>query len=138
VVSGSWARRRFETILFVGFGVAALLLAASGIFAVLAYAVEARRREFGIRIALGARAGRIVWHVLREGMAFPVAGLVAGVGLAIAFTRALQSSLYETSPLEPRVFAGMAVVLLISAALACLVPAWRATRANPVEALRSE
>jgi putative ABC transport system permease protein len=138
VLEGSWARRRFDAGLFGGFGLVALLLAASGIFAVLAYSVETRRREFGIRIALGARRGRLIWHVLREGLAFPVVGVVAGLGAAVAFTRVLQSSLYETSAQDPRVFALMAVVLLAVSAAACLGPAWRATRADPIESLRAE
>jgi putative ABC transport system permease protein len=138
IVSGSWARHRFDAILFGGFGVAALVLAASGIFAVLAYAVANRTREFGIRIALGADAGRVVWHVLREGMSFPLAGLVAGFGASLAVTRLLQSSLYEISPQEPRVLVSTAAILVVVAALACLVPAWRATRLDPMEALRAD
>lgn len=138
LVSGSWARHRFDAILFGGFGIAALLLAASGIFAVLAYAVASRTREFGIRIALGANPARVIRHVLREGMVFPFVGLLAGIVASVAFTRVLRSSLYEISPVEPRVFVGMAVLLLAVAAAACLGPAWRATRADPIEALRSE
>ncbi len=134
----SWARQRLDTALFSGFGLAALGLAASGIFAVLAYSVSTRRREFGIRIALGARSGRIVRLVLGEGMAFPIAGLFIGLAASLALTRLLQASLYETSPLEPRVFFSMAGVLLVAALLASLIPAWRATKADPVESLRAE
>ena len=134
----SWARQRLDTALFSGFGVAALGLAASGIFAVLAYSVSTRRREFGIRIALGARSSRIVRLVLGEGMAFPIAGLFIGLAASLALTRLLQASLYETSPLEPRVFFSMAGVLLVAALLASLIPAWRATQADPVESLRAE
>ena len=138
LVDGSWARRRFDTVLFSGFGLVALVLAATGIFAVLAYSVERRRREFGIRIALGAGRGRVIRHVLREGLAFPVVGILAGFVAAVAFTRVMQSSLYETSAKEPRVFAVISIVLLAAAALACLGPAWRATRADPIESLRAE
>jgi putative ABC transport system permease protein len=138
VVTGSWARNRFDAILFSGFGVAALLLAASGIFAVLAHAVAGRTREFGIRVALGANARRVLWHVLREGMAFPVAGMLVGVAASLAITRLLQSSLYEVSPWEPGVFVATTALLLVIAAAACLVPAWRATRVDPMEALRAE
>jgi putative ABC transport system permease protein len=137
-VTESWARHRFDAILFGGFGVAALLLAATGIFAVLAHAVASRTHEFGIRIALGANPARVVWHVLRQGMVFPVMGLLAGVAAAVAFTRLLRSSLYEISPLEPRVFFAMSLLLLAVAACACLWPAWRATRVDPIEALRTE
>jgi putative ABC transport system permease protein len=138
VVSNSWARRRFDATLFAGFGIAALLLATSGIFAVLAHSVASRRREFGIRIALGAHADRVVWQVLQEGMAFPIVGLAIGLGAAVWLTRVLQSLLFETSPQEPRVFGLVISVLLLASALACLGPAWRATRADPIEALRSE
>lgn len=138
IISGSWARHRFDALLFGGFAVAALLLAASGVFVVLSYAVAARTREFGVRIALGANAGRVLWHVLREGMAFPIAGLVTGLAASIAVTRLLQSSLYEISAQEPRVLVGTALLLLVVAAAACLIPAWRATRVGPMEALRAD
>jgi putative ABC transport system permease protein len=138
VVRGSWARSRFDAFLFGGFGVAAMLLAASGIFAVLAYAVATRTREFGIRIALGAQPARVVRTVLAEGLVFPVCGLVAGIAMSVGLTRVLRASLYEVSPVEPRVLLEMAGLLLAVAAAACLAPAWRAARADPIEALRSE
>ena len=138
VVSASWARHRFDAMLFGGFGIAALLLAASGIFAVLSYAVATRGREFGIRMALGATPSRVVRHVVREGMVFPVTGLALGVLASLVVTRILQSSLYGVSPHEPRVFVGTAALLAIVAAAACLLPAWRATRVDPSEALRSD
>ncbi len=138
IIGGSWARNRFDAMLFGSFGIAALALAASGIFAVLAYAVASRTREFGIRIALGGSMRRVLWHVLREGMSFPLAGLAIGVTLSLAVTRLLQSSLYGVSPQEPRVFVGTAALLIAVMAAACLVPAWRATRADPMEALRAE
>ena len=138
LVSESWARHRFDAILFGALGVAALLLASSGIFAVLAYAVAIRNREFGIRIALGATPARVVRQVLREGMVFPVVGLLGGLAAAVMLTRVLRSSLYEVSPLEPAVLLWTSGVLLAVAASACLVPAWRATRADPIEALRAE
>jgi ABC-type antimicrobial peptide transport system permease subunit len=138
LVRGSWARHRFDAMLFGGFGIAALLLAASGIFAVMAYSVAMRSREFGIRIALGADRARVVRHVLREGMVFPLVGVLTGTAASLASTRVLRSSLYEISPLEPKVLVAMAALLLAVAAVACLGPAWRASRADPIEALRSE
>ena len=138
LLRGSWARQRRDTALFSGFGLTALGLAASGIFAVLAYSVGTRRREFGIRIALGARSSGIVRLVLFEGMAFPIAGLIVGLGASLALSRVLQLSLYETSPLDPSVFLSMSALLVAAAAAAGLIPAWRATRADPVESLRSE
>ena len=138
VVSASWARNRFDALLFGGFGVAALLLAASGIYAVLSYAVASRTREFGVRIALGANAGRVLGDVLREGMAWPLAGVLTGVAASLAVTRLLQASLYETSPQDPRVYLGTAALLVLVAAAACVLPAWRATRIDAMEALRAE
>jgi putative ABC transport system permease protein len=138
IVRGSWARNRFDALLFGGFGLAAILLAASGIYAVLAYAVATRTREFGIRIALGAGTLRVLRNVLLEGVAFPIAGLAVGLAASLAISRVLQSTLYDVSPQDPRVFAGTAVLLLLVAIAACLVPAWRATRADPMEALRAE
>jgi putative ABC transport system permease protein len=138
VVRGSWARRRFDAILFGAFGTAALLLAGSGIFAVLAHAVANRRREFGIRSALGAQPRTVVWHVVREGMAFPLVGMLLGVIVSIAVTRLLQSTLYGISPRDPGVFATSIAVLMVAAASACLIPALRATRVDPTEAMRAD
>jgi putative ABC transport system permease protein len=138
LVNGSWARHRFDAILFGGFGIMALLLAASGIFAVLAYAVGTRTREFGIRIALGARRRVVMGLVIREGMAFPIAGLLIGAAAALAGTRVLAASLYGISPTEPSVFLGTALLLLGVAVMACAIPAWRATRVDPIEALRAD
>jgi putative ABC transport system permease protein len=138
IVHGSRALHRAGALLFGAFGVAALLLAASGIFAVVAYAVASRTREFGVRIALGAGRGSVVRLVLGEGLAFPVAGLLVGVAAAVAATRVLRSVLYEVSPLEPRVFGATLALLLAAAVAACAVPAWRATRADPMEAIRTE
>jgi ABC-type antimicrobial peptide transport system permease subunit len=133
LVNGSWARHRFDAMLFGGFGITALLLAASGIFAVLAYTVGTRTREFGIRIALGVLA-----LVIREGIGFPIAGLVVGAVIALATTRVLASSLYGITPLEPGIFAGTAALLVVVAIIACLLPAWRATRVDPTVALRAD
>jgi putative ABC transport system permease protein len=138
VASSSWARHRFDAVLFGAFGTAALGLAASGIFAVLAYAIADRTREFGIRLALGAQSSNVVRLVIREGLAFPAAGLVLGAAAALAATRVLQSSLYGISAAEPRVYVGTATLLLLVAIAACLVPAWRATRVDPMVALRAE
>jgi putative ABC transport system permease protein len=138
LVDGSWARHRFDAILFGGFAIVALLLAASGIFAVLAHAVGNRTREFGIRIALGAHPTDVIRQVLREGLAFPIVGLIAGVLGALALSRMLQSSIYDASPFDPAVLSGTVGLLLVVAIVACLVPAMRATRADPVTALRGE
>jgi putative ABC transport system permease protein len=116
--------------------VAALLLATNGIFAVLAHAVGGRTRKFGIRVALGANARRVLWHMLREGMAFPVAGMLVGVAASLA-TRLLQSSLYELTVGAARVRRDDGPPLVVAAA-ACLVPSAAANRVDPTEALRAE
>lgn len=138
IVYGSHALHRSGAILFGAFGVAALLLAASGIFAVLAHAVAVRTREFGVRIALGAEAANIMSLVMREGLAYPSIGLFVGVVASLAVTRVFRAALYEVSPLEPSVFAATVLLLLVSAVTACAVPAWRATRADPIQAMRAE
>jgi putative ABC transport system permease protein len=138
VVTNSWARHQFDALLFSGFGIVALLLAASGIFAVLSYAVATRAREFEIRMALGANSRRVVLQVVREGMVFPLLGLGVGIVASLGVTRLLQSSLYAVSPKDPRVFGATTALLAAVAILACLIPAWRATRVAPSEALRSD
>jgi putative ABC transport system permease protein len=138
VVNASWARHRFDAILFGGFGVAALLLAGSGVFAVLAYTVAQRTREFGVRIALGARPGAVMGLVLKEGMVFPVLGSLVGTLASAGAARLLRASLYQVSPVDPGVYLQTALLLVAVAAGACLVPAWRATRADPMEVLRAE
>ena len=100
--------------------------------------METRRREFGIRIALGASSRPLLGSVVREGLAFPVAGLSAGLAVSIAASRALEASLFGTAPRDVRVLAVVAAILLAASVLACLSPAWRATRADPVQALRAE
>lgn len=137
-IGGSWARHRFDAVLFTVFGAAALLLAALGIYAVVAYAVSRRTREMGIRIALGARPESVVRLVVREGLTFPVAGLTIGVAGALAMTRLLQSELYGIGATDVRVFGVTAALLVGVSALACVVPAIRATRADPLEVLRAE
>jgi putative ABC transport system permease protein len=137
-IGGSWARHRFDAILFAAFGIAALLLAAVGTFAVVSYAVAQRTREMGIRLALGARPESVVRLVLREGLIFPVTGLVVGIAGAIIMTKLLQSQLYGIAASDVRVYFVTAALLFATAALACLVPAVRATRADPLDALRAE
>jgi putative ABC transport system permease protein len=137
-LGGSWSKQRFNALLLGGFAAVALLLAASGIYGVVAYAVSQRTREMGIRLALGATPGAVLGLVVREGMALPLAGMVAGSAAALGLTRALRASLYEVTPTDPGVFGATLGLMLLVAALACLVPGRRATRADPLEALRAE
>ena len=137
-VGGSWARHRFDAGLFTVFGAAALLLAAAGTYSVVSYAVARRTREMGIRLALGARPSAIMQLVVLEGLTFPIVGLVAGAGGALTLTPLLRASLYGIGPTDFSVFGLTTALLLGVSALACIVPALRATRADPIEALRAE
>jgi ABC-type antimicrobial peptide transport system permease subunit len=117
---------------------AALLLAVVGVYGVKSYVVACRTREIGIRMALGATRGDVVWLVLREGMTLTVAGVVLGLGLALATGRVVASMLYQVSPADPLVFALAPLLLAAAAMLAAFVPARRATRVAPASALRGE
>lgn len=138
VLADSLARRRFSIQLMAVFAAIAALLAAIGIYGVLAYLVDQRRRELGIRMALGAGASDVVGLVLRQG-SLPVGiGLVCGIAGAFAMTGYLKSLLYEVSTTDPLVFSGISLSLIVVALLAMSVPAYRATRVDPLEALRHE
>jgi len=138
MLADSLARQRFSIQLMAVFAAIAALLAAIGIYGVLAYLVDQRRRELGIRMALGARAGDVVGLVLRQG-SLPVGiGLLCGIGGAFAMTWYLKSLLYDVSTTDPLVFSGISVGLVLVSLLAMSVPAYRATRVDPLEALRYE
>lgn len=132
------ARDRFSTVLLGVFGALALALAAVGIYGVMAFSVAGRTREMGLRMAIGARGRDVVALVLREGLRVSLIGLAAGLALAVALGRVLRSQLYEVSPLDPAAFIAAAILLVAVALLACWVPARRATRIDPMEALRHE
>ena len=132
------AAPRVLTLLVGAFGVVALLLAAIGVYGVVAYVVGQRTNEIGIRIALGARSADIVQWTLKTGLTPALVGLAAGTAGALALSRLLGAELYEVSPKDPVVFAGVAVVLILVAILASGVPARRAARVDPAIALRSE
>jgi putative ABC transport system permease protein len=138
VVERSVAQRRLNVIVLGTFAAIALVLALIGTYGVLAYQISERTREFAIRLALGASARDIVRTVLGEGMAPAVAGVAIGLAAAAAVTRAMTSLLFETAPLDPVIFAGVAGLLLTAALVACVVPARRATRVDPAIALRAE
>ena len=116
----------------------ALTLAGTGLFAVLAALVSERRREFGVRMALGATPGGLQWFVLRRGLLWTGLGLAVGLGVSWAFTRILQILLFATNPHDPAVFGGVALFVLTVASLACWLPARRASRIDPMVALRAE
>jgi predicted permease len=125
--------------ILLGFlGVLALVMAAVGLYGVLAFAVSLRTREIGVRMALGAAAGSVVGMVVTQATRLVVAGGVLGSGLAIAVAGALRSQLFGVEPIDPLTLAGVAAVLVMVALAASSVPAWRATRISPTVALRSE
>jgi ABC-type antimicrobial peptide transport system permease subunit len=138
VMSQSVADRRFQMLLIAVFAAAALALAAFGTYGVVSYAVSRRRAELGIRMALGADRANVLRMVLRQGLAPVIAGLCGGALMALFIGRSLASMLFEVSPRDPGAFAAACGVLLVVSAAACLVPARRATKVNPVEALRFE
>ena len=133
----AWAVRAAAT-LFSAFGGLALLLATIGVYGVKAYDVSRRTREIGIRMALGATSGDVQRLVLREGMRTTVAGLAIGLLLAAGLGKLLSGLLYRVSPFDPAVLTIAAIVLSTAAMLASYVPARRATRVVPLQALRSE
>jgi putative ABC transport system permease protein len=130
------ARPRFATTLLGSFGITALLLAAVGLAGVLWFTTRERTREIGIRMALGASAGRIRLEVLREGAGLALAGLAVGAGLAAALARLLRSQLYEVGPHDLPTYAVVAAALGAVAVTAAFLPAWRASRQDVVVALR--
>jgi ABC-type antimicrobial peptide transport system permease subunit len=122
-------------VLTVAFGAVALLLAAVGLYGVLAYQVSQRTREFGIRLALGGHAAGILGLVLREGAWLVVVGLAAGLAGAWALGGVVTSQLYDVGVLDPMVILMAAVVLAVTSLVACLGPARRAARVDPIVAL---
>lgn len=133
----AWGERFALTVLRVLAGIA-LCLTVVGLFSVLAYAVDRRMNEFGVRLALGATPRDLIRLVLRRGIALAAAGMVSGLAGALGLARFLQSLLYETAPHDPWVLGGVSLVLLAAAALACVLPARRATKVDVAKLLRSE
>ncbi|HEV8195633.1 MAG TPA: ABC transporter permease, partial [Gemmatimonadales bacterium] len=138
LLTATAAERRFAMILFEAFALAALVLAAAGIYGVLSGSVTERTREIGVRSALGASRGAILAMVARQGMTLTTAGAIIGLIGAIAASQVLVTMLFGISRLDPVTYLGVVVLLLAVAALACWVPAWRAARIDPAITLREE
>ncbi|HKG93366.1 MAG TPA: FtsX-like permease family protein, partial [Gemmatimonadaceae bacterium] len=137
IAQRTWFYRVFGT-LFMVFGFAALLLAAIGLYAVMAFSVSRRVREVGVRMALGAQSGDVVRLVFGQGFFQIGVGMSVGLVLAFLVSRLLKILLFDVQPNDPIVFGGVVIVLALSGFIACLVPARRASRVDPMVALRSE
>jgi putative ABC transport system permease protein len=137
-VAESVAPQSFSMSVLTAFAVGALLLAAIGLYGVLAFAVAQRTREIGVRLALGASRGSVLGMVVRQGMTLVAVGLVVGLVAAVGVTRVMAALLYRTEPFDPVTFAAVPIVLSTVALLACYVPARRASRTEPMAALRTE
>src|SRR5438270_2812960 len=138
VLSAATADRKLSMYLLGGFAGLALALAGMGIYSVIAYGVAQRTNEFGIRFVLGAAARDVIGLVMKEGLRLSIVGLVVGLALSLAVTRLMQRLLFEVSPRDPWLYSGVALFICAVAALACFVPAMRATRIDPMQALRTE
>jgi predicted lysophospholipase L1 biosynthesis ABC-type transport system permease subunit len=138
VYDKSVARTSFTLVMLGIAGVMALLLGMIGIYGVISYTVSQRKREIGIRLALGAQSDDVVKMVLRQGATMALAGVASGVCAALGLTPLMRSLLFGVTAQDPRTFASVAVLLIVVALLACYIPARRATRVDPLVALRYE
>ena len=138
VMADASAPQRFSTLLLGAFAAGALLLAAIGLYGMLAFGVAQRTREIGVRLALGATRREVLGLVVRQGMTLTLAGLGLGVAAALGATRLMRGLLYQTEPLDLVTFASVPGILAVVALLACYLPARRAARVEPMAALRAE
>jgi len=138
VYSASLGSRRFNVILIGFFGITALLLATAGVFGVMAYSVSRRTREIGVRIALGASSGDVLKMILSQGLRTIFIGVAIGIAGSLALTRTVETLLFGVTATDPLTFGGVTLLLVAAALLACFVPARRATKVDPLVALRYE
>jgi putative ABC transport system permease protein len=138
VITKSLSQSRFNTLLLGIFAGLALLLAAIGIYSVLSYSVRQRVPEIGIRLALGARMTDVLRMVVLEGMKPTLLGVAIGLAAALAMGRLVTSLVFQVKPTDPMTFLAVAALLALIALFACVIPAYRASKVNPVVALRNE
>jgi putative ABC transport system permease protein len=137
-VSGLVAAQRFTTLLMAGFAALSALLAAIGVYGVMAYTVTQRTREIGLRMALGAQTSDVLKAMMKHGIKLIVAGITLGLGASFALTRFIRELLFGVEPTDPAILVTITLILLVVALAACLIPARRATRVDPISALRVE
>jgi ABC-type antimicrobial peptide transport system permease subunit len=137
-ISAAWFGSRIASSFLAVLGTISMLLAGVGLYGVMAFSVSQRTREIGIRMALGADHGGVLQLVMREGLLLALLGIAAGLAIALAATRQMAPLLYQVSPADPVSIAGAALFLIVVAVLASLIPALRATRVDPIRALRQE
>jgi putative ABC transport system permease protein len=138
VIGESLVNASLSATLVLAFAILSLLLASVGLYGVLSYLTAQRTTELGIRMALGAQRGQVLQLMLVDGLRPALLGLGLGLAVSVVATRVLQSLLFGTKPLDPVVLSGVIATLLAVAVLACLAPAWRASRLDPMQALRTE
>ena len=138
VYSASLGSRRFNLILIGFFGITALLLATAGVFGVMAYSVSRRTREIGVRVALGAASSDVLKMILTQGLRTVLIGVVIGIAGSLALTRTVESLLFGVTPTDPLAYSAVVLLLIGTALVACYIPARRATRVDPMVALRYE
>jgi ABC-type antimicrobial peptide transport system permease subunit len=138
IYATSLGSRRFNLTLLAVFALTALLLAVGGVYGVVAYNVAQRTQEIGVRMALGARNVDVLGLILRQGLTTTLIGVAIGIAGSFVTARAIQSLLFGVTPTDPLTFAGVALLLVCVAGLACYVPARRATDVDPMVALRSD
>jgi ABC-type antimicrobial peptide transport system permease subunit len=137
-LTNSVAQPQFNARLLAIFGAIAMILTAIGLYGVMAYSVAERTRELGIRRALGAQVGDLLGLVIRQGMKLVLAGVVVGMAGALALTHLISGLLFGVTATDPFTFVGSSLLVTIVTLLACWIPAWRATKVDPIIALRCE
>jgi putative ABC transport system permease protein len=138
IIGQTLTTQRLTNILLTAFAILALALAAVGIYSTMSVYVGSRTKEFGIKLALGAQPGALRRAVLRQGMLLTAAGVLVGVGGALVLTRTIRSLLFEVSATDPLIFTAVPLLLVLVSLIACYTPARRATKVDPLVALRDE
>jgi ABC-type antimicrobial peptide transport system permease subunit len=138
VLDASLARQRMSMLVFGVFALVALTLASVGLYGVVAHGVTERTHEIGVRMALGADQRRVLALVVRQGLSMAIIGTAIGVAGALALSRWIEGLLFGVTATDPMTLAAVVAMLIAVALVACTVPAWRATRVDPTQALRAE